>query len=343
MLAGDFDYELPPELIAQQPLKERDKSRLLVLDRRKGSIEHTSFRHLGNYLSGGDCLVLNDTRVVPAKFRASRKTGGAVEGLFLGESEGIWQVMLRPSSRLRAGEVLGFPGHSDKLALLESLGRGLWSAKPEPPGSSLKILDRIGQVPLPPYIKRPAGADEQTDRQRYQTVFARAPGSVAAPTAGLHFSKRIFSELKNRDIGYAFVTLHVGLGTFSPITAEQIEAHQMHREWFSISAGTAETVNRTASTGGRVVAVGSTSVRVLEANSSGAVLGSGQGWTDIYIKPGYDFKITEGILTNFHLPRSTLLVLVCAFAGRAFIFEAYRQAIEQRYRFYSYGDAMLII
>ena len=343
MLSKDFDYHLPPELIAQDPLPERDQSRLLVLNRADGTIEHSRFGRLPDYLSPGDCLVLNDTRVVPAKFQARRATGGKVRGLFLTESDGIWQVMLRPSSRLNPGEALNLPGSRGKLTLLESLGKGLWSAKPEPSGQSLEILEKIGRPPLPPYIKRSAEADDRNDQQRYQTVFASQPGSVAAPTAGLHFAERTFAELKDKGIAQAFVTLHVGLGTFAPVTAEKIEEHQMHAEWFGISADTAEKVNRARSAGGRTIAVGSTSLRVLESASSQGLLTAHQGWTDIFIKPGYEFGITDAMLTNFHLPRSTLLVLVCALAGRDLIFEAYRQAIQKQYRFYSYGDAMLIL
>ncbi len=343
MLSKDFDYHLPPELIAQHPLAQRDLSGLLVLNRADGTIQHSSFAQLPNYLSPGDCLVLNDTRVVPAKFQAKRATGGKVNGLFLTESDGIWQVMLRPSSRLRPGESLDLPSSCGKLALLESLGKGLWSAKPESARQTLEILEKIGRPPLPPYIKRLSEEDDAKDQQRYQTVFAHRPGSVAAPTAGLHFTERILVALTDRGIDHAFVTLHVGLGTFAPITTERIEEHQMHAEWFSIPAEAAGKINSARSSGKRVVAVGSTSLRVLESASAKGPVTAQAGWTDIYVKPGYEFRITAAMLTNFHLPRSTLLVLVCALAGRDLIFEAYRQAVEKEYRFYSYGDAMLIL
>lgn len=343
MLTSEFDYDLPAELIAQRPLARRDQSRLLVLDRSKGTISHRKFNELPRHLGSGDCLVLNDSRVVPAKFGAFRQSGGKVEGLFLAESEGTWQVMLRPSSRLRKAEALKLDGYPGELVLLESLGLGLWTARPEPAASGLEILEQIGRAPLPPYIKRQKNSDEQIDRQRYQTIFARWPGSVAAPTAGLHFTEEMFKKLKGEGIQCAYVTLHVGLGTFAPVTSEHIEQHQMHQEWFSISEGTVKQIRTTRASGGRVVAVGSTSLRVLESASKEGKLTAQQGWTDIFIKPGHQFANTDAMLTNFHLPRSTLLVLVCALASRELIFEAYQEAIARKYRFYSYGDAMLIL
>ena len=343
MLSCDFDYELPGELIAQRPLPQRDQSRLLVLDRSNGSISHTTFGKLPEYLEAEDCLVLNNSRVIPAKFTAFRRSGGKVEGLFLAESEGSWQVMLRPSARLRKDEALELAGYPGKLLLLESLGRGMWGVRPEPPVSSLEILESIGRVPLPPYIKRQTDKDESTNRQRYQTIFASEPGSVAAPTAGLHFTQQTFRRLKDKGVQQTYVTLHVGLGTFAPMTTEHIEEHQMHQEWFCVSEDTSKKLRAARACGGRVVAAGTTSVRVLEAASAGEELTAQEGWTDIFIKPGYKFKATDMMLTNFHLPRSTLLVLVCAFASRELIFEAYQQAIAMRYRFYSYGDAMLIL
>ncbi len=343
MLTSDFDYHLPPELIAQQPLPQRDQSRLLVLDRASGCIHHTTFSCLPEHLSPGDCLVLNDSRVLPAAFRALRLSGGKVQGLFLSESQGLWQVMLRPSSRLREGESLQLPSYPGKLVLLKSLGRGVWSARPEPPGKSLEILEQIGRAPLPPYIKRPTDSDELMDRQRYQTVFARQPGSVAAPTAGLHFNQRMFESLQAKDIRRTCVTLHVGAGTFAPIVTDTIEQHRMHAEWFSISPTAVTMIQSARAQSHRAVAVGSTSLRILEAAAALGELTPQQGWTDIYIKPGYQFLATDALLTNFHLPRSTLLVLVCAFASPELIFEAYQQAIARKYRFYSYGDAMLIL
>ena len=343
MLTSDFDYHLPPELIAQQPLPQRDQSRLLVLDRPSRSIHHTAFCRLPDHLSPGDCLVLNDSRVLPARFRALRLSGGKIDGLFLSESQGLWQVMLRPSSRLREGEPLDLLGYPGKLVLAESLGRGLWSARVEPPAQVLQILERIGRAPLPPYIKRQPDSDDLIDRRRYQTVFARRPGSVAAPTAGLHFNQRMFKSLRAKGIRHTYITLHVGLGTFAPITTETIEQHRMHAESFSISPRAVRLIRTTRAAGRRSVAVGSTSLRVLEAACACGKLTPQQGWTDIYIKPGYQFGATDALLTNFHLPRSTLLVLVCAFATSELIFEAYQQAITRKYRFYSYGDAMLIL
>ena len=343
MLTSDFYYHLPPELIAQQPLPRRDQSRLLVLDRASGTIEHTVFRRLREHLSPGDCLVLNDSRVLPASFRALRTTGSKIQGLFLSESQGLWQVLLRRSARLREGESLELVGYPGKLVLRESLGKGMWSARPEPPAGSLEILERIGQAPLPPYIKRPTDSEQPIDRQRYQTVFARRPGSVAAPTAGLHFNEEMFASLRGKEIRQAYVTLHVGLGTFNPIATDSIEQHRMHSEWFAISPEAIALIQAARSAGRRTVAVGTTSLRVLEAACATGEIIAQQGWTDIYIKPGYQFGATDALLTNFHLPRSTLLVLVCAFAGAELIFEAYRQAIAREYRFYSYGDAMLIL
>ena len=343
MLTADFDYELPEELIAQGPLPQRDQSRLLILDRSSGTISHSTFSRLPEYLAASDCLVLNDSSVIPAKFRAFRRSGGKVEGLFLTESEDTWQVMLRPSARLKEDEAIELAGYPGSLRLLKSLGRGIWKVRPEPPASSLEILESIGRVPLPPYIKRQTNSDEPTDKQRYQTIFASVPGSVAAPTAGLHFTKRTFRKLEDKGIQHTCITLHVGLGTFAPLVAERIEGHQMHQEWFNISENTAKQLRATRASGGKIVAVGTTSVRVLEAASGSQKLMAQQGWTDIFIKPGYEFRSTDMMLTNFHLPRSTLLVLVCAFASRELIFEAYQQAIARGYRFYSYGDAMLIV
>ena len=343
MLTAEFDYELPSELIAQSPLAKRDQSRLLVLDRASGTIRHSSFSSLAEFLTPGDCMVLNDSRVIPAKFKAFRQSGGKAEGLFLGESEGVWEVMLRPSARLKENETLELPGCASGLRLLKSLGRGVWKARPEPPANSLDILESIGRVPLPPYIKRQTNSEDSNDRQRYQTIFADKPGSVAAPTAGLHFTEAMFENLQSKGIEHAYVTLHVGLGTFSPLAAEHIEEHRMHREWFSISEGTARQIKTARDSGGKIVAVGTTSVRVLEAASGEEELRAKAGWTDIFIRPGFEFRSTDMMLTNFHLPRSSLLVLVSAFASRELIFKAYQEAIARKYRFYSYGDAMLIL
>ena len=343
VLTSDFDYHLPPELIAQQPLPQRDQSRLLVLDRANGSIRHSTFSRLPDHLSPGDCLVLNDSRVLPAAFRANRSTGGNIQGLFLSQSQGLWQVMLRPSARLRQGESLDLLGYPGQLILTDSLGKGQWSARVEPSAPVLQILEQIGHTPLPPYIKRQPNCDDPSDRQRYQTIFAQQPGSVAAPTAGLHFNQKMFNSLQAKGINKAYLTLHVGLGTFAPITAENIDQHRMHSEYFSISADTVSMIQAARSTGHRRVAVGSTSLRVLESASATGKLTPQQGCTDIYIKPGYKFAATDAMLTNFHVPRSTLLVLVCALASPELIFEAYQQAIDRKYRFYSYGDAMLIL
>ncbi len=243
MLTSDFDYHLPPELIAQQPLPQRDQSRLLVLDRASGSILHSTFSHLPEHLSSGDCLVLNDSRVLRAAFRANRKTGGNIQGLFLSESQGLWQVMLRPSSRLQEGEPLDLLGYPGKLILAKSLGKGQWSARVEPPGPVLQILEQIGRAPLPPYIKRQNDSDNPSDRQRYQTIFARQPGSVAAPTAGLHFTPGLLQTLDMKGIEMLFVTLHIGLDTFRPVCEEEPEQHLIHKEQGEITGAVAHKLN----------------------------------------------------------------------------------------------------
>ena len=360
---SDFDYNLPENLIAQAPTERRDNSRLMVLRRAEGvkakSLSHHVFADLPCLLKGGDVLVVNDTRVIPARFAVSRATGGRIEGLFCREiAPGQWEVMLRGAGRCRDGEKLSlFRGDRCTLTLCKHLERGRWIVRVEPAAAAMEILARAGSAPLPPYIRRDSLADNAEDRQRYQTVYAARPGAVAAPTAGLHFTKHLLDSLSERGIEMLTVTLHVGLGTFAPVLAENPRKHKMHSEWYELTEASAVRLNLARRDGRRIVAVGTTSVRVLETVASGAIAAGlnerepfspAAGWTDIFICPPADFHATDALITNFHLPRSTLLMLVAAFyrpgqtAGVPAILDAYARAIEQQYRFYSYGDAMLI-
>jgi S-adenosylmethionine:tRNA ribosyltransferase-isomerase len=434
MQLEDLHYDLPPELIAQQPCSPRDAARLLVLDRASGRIEHRIFRDVGEYLRAGDCLVLNDTRVLPARFFCRRASGGRIEGLFLDADADGWRVLLRPSARLRVGERLtcearrgesqgqggeqgvregilepasseqgvregilepassadGPSGSADgssggsadgsssgsadgsssgraphrpsrgpctaalsppqrreritgkeELELLEYLDRGAWRVRPLPPVEPLDLLNRIGEAPLPPYIRRPSGPDA-TDHARYQTIYAERPGAVAAPTAGLHFTPGLLTGLEAQGVRRAAATLHVGLGTFAPIETRDLAAHRMHAERFRIDEAAAGTIAQAKASGGRVVAVGTTTVRALESFRTGPVA-AGEGATDLFIHPPFEFRHVDRLITNFHLPGSTLLALVSALAGVDRVRAAYAEAIAQRYRFYSYGDAMLIL
>jgi len=349
---ADLKYDLPEERIAQVPPVRREDARLLVVDRKQEALRDGRITDLTELLEPGDLLVLNDTKVIPAKFTLQRETGGRVRGLFLQEEElGRWRVMLEGSRRLRVGERLvpSRDGLSDvSLSLLASLGAGHWSVRVEPAQPAEVVLSRIGQTPLPPYIKRSgAVADaDRADRERYQTVFARSAGAVAAPTAGLHFTEELLHSLRKHGVDTAFVTLHVGLGTFKPIEAATLEAHVMHTERFEISEGTAAAVNACRTRSGRVVAVGTTCVRVLETAVRSAVDGeltAMRDETDLFLYPPCAFRIVDALLTNFHLPESTLLALVMAFGGVERVRHAYRHAIDEAYRFYSYGDAMLIL
>jgi S-adenosylmethionine:tRNA ribosyltransferase-isomerase len=351
---AELQYDLPPELIAQHPAQRRDASRLLVLHRGTGLIEHRVFRECVEYFARGDCLVLNDTRVIPARFFCRRATGGRIEGLFLHEDPAGWRVLLKPSARLRPGERLRCDGSDTALLLTERADRGEWLVRPEPAVAPLDLLARIGRTPLPPYIRRDerhaAPQRECTDAERYQTVYAQRPGAVAAPTAGLHFTPELLAELAGRGVHRADVTLHVGTGTFTPIEVDDLALHKLHAEWFEVTAAAAATMQAARAAGGRLIAVGTTATRVLEtlaqagqdsAHDTG--LDAAPGWTDIFLYPPYRFRNVDALLTNFHLPGSTLLALVMAFASTELIRTAYRAAIEQRYRFYSYGDAMLIL
>jgi len=349
MRTEKLNYYLPSELIAQHPLSIRSDSQLLVLNRSTGEVIDSQFSKLGDFLSPGDCLVLNDTKVLPARFFARRSSGGKLEGLFLAETTaGIWDVMMKGTRKLKRGDQLYLKDKQKKdfsaAVVLEKQGQGRCRLKLRTDAQLEAILNKIGFPPLPPYIKRdddPAVAE--VDKLRYQTVYARKPGAVAAPTAGLHFTDQLIGRLQQAGIDFAYITLHVGAGTFKPITTENLEDHQFHQERFSIDSRNARIINAAKSKGGRIVAVGTTSTRVLETVSNRSRIKATTGTTDLFIKPGYKFKITDAMITNFHLPKSTLLALVAAFAGLENILNAYNHAVEQRYRFYSYGDVMLII
>jgi S-adenosylmethionine:tRNA ribosyltransferase-isomerase len=341
----DFDYQLPLELIAQEPPPSREDARLLALDRASGALDHRGIAELPELLRPGDLLVVNDTRVIPARLFARRATGGRVEVFLLSPAAaaGTWTALARAGGSLRPGEDLEVEGASDAVRLVERTGPGTWLVRARD-GDLAALMERVGRMPLPPYIRRAADdARDALDRERYQTVFARAPGAVAAPTAGLHLTRELFERLAARGVGRATVTLHVGLGTFKPIETDTVEAHAMHEERYEVPAETAAAIARTRAAGGRIVAVGTTSVRTLEsAAGPDGVPAAGPGATSLFIAPGYRFRVVDALLTNFHLPRSTLLVLVSAFAGRERVLAAYREAAARRYRFYSYGDAMLI-
>jgi S-adenosylmethionine:tRNA ribosyltransferase-isomerase len=340
MRRDELLYELPPDRIAQYPVEPRDASRLLVLPRDHRPFEHARFRDLERYVRPGDCLVLNDSRVIPARFHARRRSGGRVEGLFLAQRDDGWQVLLRPASRLRVGERIRCEQADVSLILVERLERGVWRVHSTPPTDPPALLSRIGTTPLPPYVDRSRGPDP-ADAERYQTVYARVPGSAAAPTAGLHFTPELLARLRSAGVLTASVTLHVGPGTFAPIDAPRLEDHALHAEWFEAGEQSARRLQAVREKGGRLVAVGTTAARVLESLPDG--LGAASGWTRLFIYPPYRFRHVDALLTNFHLPGSTLLALVMAFGGAERVGAAYREAIEAGYRFYSYGDAMLIV
>jgi S-adenosylmethionine:tRNA ribosyltransferase-isomerase len=349
MKTKKLDYYLPSELVAQSPLSVRSDSRLLVLDRSTGEISDSRFNSLGEFLSPGDCLVLNDTKVLPARFFARRITGGKLEGLFLtADAEGAWTAYIKGIRKIKVGDEFYLKDRQKadfcKAVLLEKTGQGRCRLRIMTDEDAQTVLDEIGFPPLPPYIKRdddPVVAAE--DERRYQTVYARQAGAVAAPTAGLHFTEPLIEQLKQAGVKFAVITLHVGAGTFKPVTADNLEDHKIHQERFSIDQESARIINTAKNEGGRIIPVGTTSTRVLETVATGSQIKAVSGTTELFIMPGYQFKIIDAMITNFHLPKSTLLALVAAFAGLENILAAYNHAIEQRYRFYSYGDAMLII
>jgi S-adenosylmethionine:tRNA ribosyltransferase-isomerase len=341
----DFDFTLPPELIAQVPAARRDHARLMIVDRATQRVTHDVFYNLGRYLRPNDALVVNNTRVIPARLRGRKTpTGGKVEVLLLHElGAGVWEVLLRPAARIQPGTVVVFGNGAFRGEVQQRQQAGAMVMQFTPP-QVYTLLDRYGEVPLPPYIKRPAGAGQAAlDSERYQTVFACQPGAVAAPTAGLHFTPELFAELAQGGVARASVTLHVGWGTFQPVRTTVVEHHGMGKEFYCLTAAEAAVIHRARAAGGRVVAVGTTVTRTLETiQQSTGKLTAHCGWSELFIYPGYQFQIVEALITNFHLPRSTLFLLVCAFAGSELMRHAYRVAIAERYRFYSYGDAMLI-
>ena len=339
MNISDFDYELPEERIAQLPLEPRDSSRLMVLHPKDHTIEHHHFHQLGEFLEKGDVLIFNDTRVIPARLIGVREnTGGKVEIFLLRQMDKHqWEALVKPGKKVRVGSIIRF---SEELAceIIDHTDFGGRIVRFIYDGVFEEILDRLGSMPLPPYIH-----EKLEDQERYQTIYSRVKGSAAAPTAGLHFTERLMERLRSKGIQFGFITLHVGLGTFRPVHVETIEDHVMHREFYSVPAETAKLIQRARNDGRRVVAVGTTSIRTLEASAmrTGNVE-AGSGWTDIFIYPGYQFNVVDAVVTNFHLPKSTLIMLISAFAGREFTLAAYRTAVEEQYRFFSFGDAMLI-
>jgi S-adenosylmethionine:tRNA ribosyltransferase-isomerase len=343
MRSDSFDYDLPEHLIAQEPSPERDRSRLMVVRRAEGTIAHHVFSELPDLLTPIDLLILNDTRVIPARLIGRRaRTGGKWEGLFLRETpDGLWELMCQTRGRLSGGEAVVVEPHGLELTLVRQTLERRWLARPQETGPAFDLLLRHGQVPLPPYVRK--GRAAPADAERYQTVYARQPGAVAAPTAGLHFTPGLFRRLDERGIERAFVTLHVGEGTFAPIKADDIARHRMHREWGELPAATAEAIVACRARGGRVVAVGTTSVRVLESVAAAGPVRPWSGETELFIYPPYAFRLVDALVTNFHLPRTSLLCLVSAFAGSELIRRAYGTAIAEGYRFYSYGDGMVIL
>lgn len=339
MMVEDFDYLLPEELIAQTPLSERPASRLLVLDKETGNVTHGTFRDILDYLNEGDCLVLNDTKVLPARLYGSTKHGAAVEFLLLSQREGdVWEIIVRPGKKCTPGKVISFGDGKLTGEILEVLDNGNRIVRFSYEGIFNEILDELGEMPLPPYIH-----EKLEDRNRYQTVYARHEGSAAAPTAGLHFNEEFLDEIKSRGINLAFVTLHVGLGTFRPVKAEKISEHIMHKESYVVSKETADIINETKKNGKKIICVGTTSTRVLESIAEeNGLISPCAGETGIFIYPGYKFRCLDALITNFHLPKSTLIMLVSALAGRENVLNAYQQAVEEKYRFFSFGDAMFI-
>ncbi len=336
----DFYYDLPEELIAQDPLEKRSNSRLMVLDKKSGDVSHRHFYDIKEYLRPGDCLVINNTRVIPARLFGERKdTGGKVELLLLKRhSDDVWETLVKPGKKAKIGMELSFGGGLLEGEIIDIVEEGNRLIRFSYEGIFEEILDQLGQMPLPPYITHTL-----EDKNRYQTVYAKYDGSAAAPTAGLHFTEELLQEIKDMGVKVAEVTLHVGLGTFRPVKVDNVLEHHMHSEFFQISAEAAEMINDTKRQGNRVISVGTTSTRTLEsAAEADGTLREKSGWTEIFIYPGYEFKVIDGLITNFHLPESTLVMLVSALAGREHVMAAYEEAVKEKYRFFSFGDAMLI-
>ena len=341
MKTSDFYYDLPQELIAQDPLEDRSSSRLLVLDKKTGDIQHHIFREIVNYLNPGDCLVINDTKVIPARLiGAKEETGAKIEVLLLKRGQNdVWETLVKPGRKAKPGTRISFGDGLLKGEVIYVVDEGNRLIRFEYEGIFEEILDRLGQMPLPPYITH-----QLRDKDRYNTVYAAHSGSAAAPTAGLHFTPELLEEIGRKGVDIARVTLHVGLGTFRPVKVEEVENHHMHSEFYMIDEEAAEKINRAKEQGGRVICVGTTSCRTVEsaADEEGR-LKACSGWTEIFIYPGYQFKVLDGLITNFHLPESTLIMLVSALAGREHVLDAYEEAVKERYRFFSFGDAMLVI
>lgn len=337
-----FDFHLPEELIAQTPLEQRDASRLMVLNKETGSVKHHMFHDLLDYVQEGDCLVLNDTRVLPARlFGTKEDTGANIEVLLLKQTQGdTWETLVKPAKRVKEGTVISFGDGRLTAVCKETSDQGGRLLEFNYEGIFYEVLEQLGEMPLPPYIK-----ERLDDQERYQTVFAREQGSAAAPTAGLHFTEEMLEQLKEKGVHIAFLTLHVGLGTFRPVSVDDLEEHDMHSEFYQVSEGTAALLNSIREKGGRIISVGTTSTRTLEtiATEHNGKFVASSGWTNIFIFPGYEFKAIDGMITNFHLPKSTLIMLVSALAGRENVISAYEQAVAEKYRFFSFGDAMLIL
>lgn len=341
MKTSDFYYHLPEELIAQDPLEDRSSSRLLHLNPATGEVEHTDFKHMIEFLKTGDCLVINDTKVIPARLYGHKKeTGAVIEILLLKRKENdVWECLVKPGKKARPGAEIIFGDGILTGTIMDVVEEGNRLIQFQYEGIFEEILDQLGEMPLPPYITH-----KLQDKNRYQTVYAKNEGSAAAPTAGLHFTKELMEQVKEKGVQIAHVTLHVGLGTFRPVKVDDVESHHMHSEFFIVEEDQAEIINNTKKNGGRVISVGTTSCRTLEsATGEDGVLRAKSGWTDIFIYPGYRFKMIDGLITNFHLPESTLLMLVSALAGKEHIMHAYEIAVQERYRFFSFGDAMLIL
>lgn len=341
MNTADFDFHLPEELIAQTPLEKRDASRLLVVNHKTGQMEDTHFDAIIDQLHPGDALVMNDTRVLPARLHGEKpETGGHVELLLLKNTEGDnWEVLAKPAKRLKVGAAISFGDGRLTATVLEELEHGGRIVRFHYQGIFLEVLDSLGEMPLPPYIH-----EKLKDRERYQTVYAKENGSAAAPTAGLHFTKELLAKIEAKGVNLVYLTLHVGLGTFRPVSVNNVDEHEMHSEFYTLSDEAAETLRQVKASGKRVIAVGTTSIRTLETIGSkfNGEIKAESGWTNIFIKPGYDWKIVDAFSTNFHLPKSTLVMLVSAFAGRELVLSAYQHAIDEKYRFFSFGDAMFI-
>ncbi len=340
MKTSDFYYDLPQELIAQTPLKDRSSSRLMVLDKNTGKIKHEHFYDIAQYLNCGDTLILNDTKVLPARLYGEKEnTGGAIEFLLLHKhSLDVWEVILRPGKKAKPGARFVFGNGELKAEVIDIVNEGNRLVKFEYEGVFEEVLDRLGEMPIPPYITQ-----KLEDKDRYQTVYAKNPGSAAAPTAGLHFTPELIEKIRAKGVNIGFVTLHVGLGTFRPVKVEDVNNHKMHSEFYSISKDTVELINKTKENGNRVVSVGTTATRVLETiGEKYSVLKEDSGWTDIFIYPGKEFRVVDALITNFHLPESTLIMLVSALAGKDNVLNAYSEAVKEKYRFFSFGDAMFL-